>query len=193
LLDNGLDNGTVSDDSQGRPLPPRRVGLLALVAVLILTTDLVTKVLAVAQLEGREPLRVLGGAVYLVLYRNSGAAFSMATGMTWLLSLIAITVVIMIVRMAPKLRSAGWAVGLGLILGGAAGNLGDRLFRSPGPLRGHVVDWISAFAPDGSVWPVFNIADSAIVVGGCLLVLLAIIGRDYDGRARGRSPAQAKP
>jgi signal peptidase II len=183
----------VSDDSQPRPLPPRRVGLLAIVAAVILATDLVTKVLAVAHLEGREPLRVLGGAVYLVLYRNSGAAFSMATGMTWLLSLIAITVVVMIVRMAARLRSTGWAVGLGLILGGAAGNLGDRLFRSPGPLRGHVVDWISAFAPDGSVWPVFNIADSAIVVGGCLLVLLAIVGRDYNGRTPDRSPAQAKP
>jgi signal peptidase II len=82
-------------------------------------------------------------------------------------------------------------VGLGLILGGAAGNLGDRLFRSPGPLRGHVVDWLSLLAPDGSVWPVFNIADSAIVVGGALLVLLAALGRDYDGRRPARAEAEA--
>jgi signal peptidase II len=183
----------VTHDSQAGGRPRRRVGLLAAVAVAVLATDLITKVLAVANLEGEPPLRLLDGALYLVLYRNSGAAFSMATGMTWLLSLIAITVVIMIVRMAPRLRSTGWALGLGLILGGAAGNLGDRLFRSPGPLRGHVVDWISVFAPDGSVWPVFNVADSAIVVGGCLLVLLAILGRDYDGRVHRRSPVRAKP
>jgi signal peptidase II len=188
-----LDNAGVSTDRRDVTSPLRRVGLLAAVALAVLTADLVSKVLAVAHLEGEPPLRLLGGALYLVLYRNSGAAFSMATGMTWLLSLIAITVVIMIVRMASKLRSTGWAVGLGLILGGAAGNLGDRLFRAPGPLRGHVVDWISVFAPDGSVWPVFNIADSAIVVGGCLLVLLAILGRDYDGRVARRARAQAEP
>ena len=173
-----------ADAARSTDLPARRVGLLAAVAAVTLIADLTTKVLAVAQLEGREPVRLLGGAVYLVLYRNSGAAFSLATGMTWLLTLIAIGVVIVIVRLAPRLRSAGWALGLGLVLGGATGNLGDRLFRSPGPLRGHVVDFVSAFSPDGSVWPVFNVADSAIVTGGILLVLMAALGRDYDGRQR---------
>jgi signal peptidase II len=169
--------------------PSRRVGLFAATAAVVLAADVATKVAAVARLEGERPIRLLGGAMYLVLFRNSGAAFSMATGLTWLLTIIAMTVVIVIIRLAPKLRSVGWAIGLGLVLGGAAGNLADRLFRAPGPLRGHVVDFFSVFAPDGSVFPVFNVADSAIVVGGLLLMLLAVLGRDYDGsrhRVRGR-------
>lgn len=177
--------------SPPQDVPPRRVGLLAAAAVVVLAADVITKVTAVARLEGHEPVRLLGGGLYLVLYRNSGAAFSLATGMTWLLTLIAIGVVIAIVRLAPRLRSAGWALGLGLILGGAAGNLSDRLFRAPGPLRGHVVDFLSAFAPDGSVWPVFNLADSAIFTGGALLVLMAVLGRDYDGRRPEPSQAEA--
>lgn len=148
----------------------------------MLACDVVTKVIAVAQLQGREPLKLLGGSVYLVLFRNPGAAFSMATGLTWLLTLVAIGVVVAIVRLAPRLRSTGWAFGLGLVLGGATGNLVDRLFRAPGPLRGHVVDFVSVFAADGSFFPVFNVADSAIVCGGVLLVLMALTGRDYDGR-----------
>jgi signal peptidase II len=143
--------------------------------------DLLSKIAVVAALEGRPPVRLLGGALYLVVFRNSGAAFSMATGLTWLLSLIALAVVVAIIRLAPRLRSPGWALGLGLVLGGALGNLVDRLLRAPGPLRGHVVDFLSLLAPDGSVWPVFNVADSAIVCGGALLVLLAATGRDLDG------------
>lgn len=179
-------------DRHGGELPVRRrrVGLLAGTAIVALALDVVSKVLAVAALEGHDPVRLLNGGLFLVLYRNPGAAFSLATGMTWLLSLIAVAVVIAIVRLAPRLRSPGWAFGLGLVLGGALGNLVDRFFRSPGPLRGHVIDFLSLLAPDGSVWPVFNLADSAIVTGGILLVLLALLGRDYDGStARERRPA----
>lgn len=179
----------MTPDNQTHELPRRRVALLAAIAVAALAADQTSKILAVAVLQDREPVRLAGGALYLVLYRNSGAAFSLATGMTWLLTLIAIGVVLAIVRLAPRLRSGGWAVGLGLVLGGAAGNLGDRLFRAPGPLRGRVVDFLSVFAPDGSVFPVFNVADSAICVGGVLLVLLAALGHEYDGR-RQPSPAQ---
>ncbi len=160
---------------------PRRTGLLAGTALVALTLDVVTKVVAVALLEGGAPVRLFGGGLYLVLYRNPGAAFSLATGFTWLLTLVAVAVVVVIVRLAPRLRSPGWAVGLGLVLGGALGNLVDRFLRSPGPLRGHVIDFLSLFAPDGSVWPVFNLADSAIVSGAVLLVLLSLLGRDYDG------------
>jgi len=138
-------------------------------------------------------MKLLGGALYLVVYRNSGAAFSMATGLTWLLSLIALGVVVAIVRLAPRLRSAPWAFGLGLVLGGALGNLVDRLLRAPGPLRGHVVDFLSLLAPDGSVWPVFNLADSAIVCGGAVLVALAATGRDFDGtRGPRRAPRESQ-
>jgi signal peptidase II len=160
---------------------PGRVGLLAVIALVVLAADGLSKIVGVAELEGREPVRILDGLVYLQLVRNPGAAFSLATGYTWVLSLVAIGVVIVIIRVARRLRSAGWAVALGLILGGALGNLADRLFRSPGPLRGHVVDIISVLAPDGRVWPVFNLADSCIVTGGVLLMLLALMGRDLDG------------
>jgi signal peptidase II len=162
-------------------LPPKRVLLLAVVAVAILGLDILTKALSVAELEGRPPVELLGGAVYLVLVRNPGAAFSLATGYTWVLTLIAVAVVVVIVRISRKLRSTGWALALGLVLGGALGNLTDRLFRAPGPLQGHVVDVVSVFAPDGSVWPVFNLADSSIVCGGILLVLMALLGRELDG------------
>lgn len=179
----------------GTTSPPpglRRDRLLVGTAAMVLLLDVVTKVVVVATLEGGSPVRLLGGGLYLVLYRNPGAAFSLATGMTWLLTLVAVVVAVAIVRLAPRLRSAGWAVGLGLVLGGALGNLVDRFFRSPGPLRGHVVDFLSLLVPDGSVWPVFNLADSAIVSGGALLVVLALLGRDYDGsttRKRRRSVA----
>ncbi|WP_404799970.1 signal peptidase II [Actinoalloteichus fjordicus] len=180
-------------------LPRRRVGLLALAALLVLALDIVTKVVAVATLEHRPPVELFGGGLYLVLFRNPGAAFSMATGMTWLLTLIAIGVVIGILWIAPRLRSVGWGIGLGLVLGGALGNLVDRLFRAPGPLEGHVVDFLSLFAPDGSVWPVFNVADSSLVSGGVLLVLLAFLGKDYDGttikneKKSAKDAAQATP
>jgi signal peptidase II len=155
--------------------------MLAAIAVLVLATDIVTKTIAVARLEGREPVEVLGGFVYLQLLRNPGAAFSLATGYTWVLTIVAVVVVVVIIRVARRLRSAGWAVALGLVLGGALGNLTDRVFRSPGPLQGHVVDMVSLFAPDGVKWPVFNLADSSVVTGGVLLVLLALLGRELDG------------
>jgi signal peptidase II len=178
------DDGVVSAaDAPGQsPAAVRpRVPLLVGIAALVLVLDVVTKVLAVARLEGREPVELLGGAAYLVLVRNPGAAFSLATGYTWVLSLVAVAVVVVIARIARRLRSTGWAVALGLVLGGALGNLADRIFRAPGPLQGHVVDVVSLFAPDGSVWPVFNLADSSIVTGGVLLVLLALTGRELDG------------
>jgi signal peptidase II len=166
----------------------RRIGLLAATAASTLLLDVLSKIVVVAVLEGHPSVELLGGGLYLVVYRNAGAAFSMATGLTWLLSLIALGVVVAIIRLAPRLRSAGWGFGLGLVLGGALGNLVDRLLRAPGPLRGHVVDFLSLLAPDGSVWPVFNLADSAIVCGGAVLVLLAATGREFDGSREPRRP-----
>nr|WP_246106481.1 signal peptidase II [Pseudonocardia kunmingensis] len=166
-----------------------KVMLLSLIAVTLLAADIVTKVVAVAQLEDRAPVELLGGLVYLQLVRNPGAAFSFATGYTWVLTLVACAVVVVIIRVARRLRSTGWAVALGMVLGGALGNLVDRFFRSPGPMRGHVVDVVSVFAPDGRVFPVFNLADSAIVCGGALLVLLALLGRELDGT---RAPARGE-
>lgn len=185
--------GAVAGDS-GMPVSPgrQRIALLAATASVALLLDVLSKVIVVALLEGQPPLKLLGGTVYLDVYRNSGAAFSLATGLTWLLSLIALGVVVVIIRLAPRLRSAGWAFGLGLVLGGALGNLVDRLLRAPGPLRGHVVDFLSLLAPGGSVWPVFNLADSAIVCGGLLLVVLAAAGRDFDGSRNSRRSGVAR-
>jgi signal peptidase II len=163
------------------PRPPRRAWLFAIVAPIVLAADLITKQLALSALEGEQPVRVLGGLFYLQIVRNPGAAFGMATGMTWVLTLIATAVVIGIIWVMPKLRSTGWAIGLGLVLAGAVGNLIDRFFRAPGALHGHVVDFLSPFAPNGDVFPVFNVADSSIVCGGALIVLMALLGRDYDG------------
>lgn len=162
-------------------------------AVFALALDLVSKVLVVADLDPDQPRRLLGGAVYLVLVRNSGAAFSVGTGATVILTAVAAVIVVVIVRVARRLRSAGWAVALGLILGGALGNLIDRIARSPGIGRGHVVDWISLFADDGHVWPIFNLADSAIVGGAVLAGLLALTGVELTGRraASGRADRRA--
>jgi signal peptidase II len=166
--------------------PARRVRLFALTAVLALLADLISKVLVVANIGPYRSIRLLGGALYLVQARNSGAAFSLGTGATVLLTVIALAVVGVIVRAARRLRSVGWAVALGLVLGGALGNLVDRLFRAPAPGRGHVVDWISLFADDGHIWPIFNVADSCIVVGGCLAVLISLLGIDLSGHRPAR-------
>lgn len=175
-----------AEQSQSDP-PKRRVVLLAVVAVLAYAVDLITKIVATATLEGEPPLRILGGAVYLQLVRNPYAAFGMDFGGTWILALVAIAVAAAIIWFARRLRSPGWAVGLGLILAGALGNLTDRVFRAPAPLQGHVVDFVSVFAPNGEFFPVFNAADSAITVGAAVVVLLAVLGRDYDGTRVRRS------
>ncbi len=178
------DGGTQTEEPQVA-LPPRKAWLFAIVAPIVLVADLVTKQLALSALEGEQPVRVLGGLFYLQIVRNPGAAFGMATGMTWVLTLVATAVVIGIIWVMPKLRSTGWAIGLGLVLAGALGNLLDRFFRAPGALHGHVVDFLSPFAPNGEAFPVFNIADSSICVGGALIVLVALLGRDYDGSRTG--------
>ncbi|SNS21088.1 signal peptidase II Aspartic peptidase. MEROPS family A08 [Actinomadura meyerae] len=150
--------------------------MLVAVALAALATDAVSKIIVVATLQDREPVRLLGGLLTLRETRNSGAAFSIGTGYTIVFTLIACGVVVAILRTARNLRSAPWAICLGLLLGGAIGNLADRLLREPAPLKGHVVDWIQL-----PHWPVFNLADSAIVCGGVLAVLLAARGLQVDG------------
>ncbi|WP_232797092.1 signal peptidase II [Blastococcus atacamensis] len=179
-------NGSPGGPAVGeRPRRPRTRLLLALSAG-VLAADLVTKLVVVATIEPGEDIRTLGGALYLTHLRNTGAAFSLAEGFTVVLTLIAVAVAVVIVRVARRLCSTGWAVSLGLVLGGAIGNLIDRVFRDPGFLRGGVVDFLSVFGPDGEVWPVFNIADSAIVCGGVLGVLLALRGIEFDGTRGGK-------
>lgn len=165
-----------ADEPAAAPTGPRRIGMLFGVALLALALDVITKVVVVATLSDRPPLRLLGGLLTLRLTRNSGAAFSIGVGLTVVFALVAIGVVVYILYTARRLRSLPWAVTLGLLLGGACGNLVDRLLRAPGPLQGHVVDWIEL-----PHWPVFNLADTAICCGGALAVLLAARGRQIDG------------
>jgi lipoprotein signal peptidase len=180
------------DHGAGGPGPavrPRRLRLLLLIAAVVFVADLASKTIVVATLSHRAPIRLLGGFLTLRELRNSGAAFSIGTSVTVVFTLIALGVIVAILRTARRLRSIPWAVTLGLLLGGAAGNLGDRLLRSPGFLRGHVVDWIQL-----PHWPVFNVADSCIVCGGILAVLLAARGISIDGtRHAAASPAAGSP
>jgi signal peptidase II len=167
--------------------PPRRLLLFSVVAGLALGLDVVSKVIVAAELGGHAPIRVLWGSIYLDEARNSGAAFSVGTGFTVVLTLIALAVAAVIVRAASRMRSRGWAIALGLIFGGALGNLGDRIFREPGVFRGHVVDWISLFGPWGVHWPIFNLADSAIVCGAVLAAILSLRGVPFEGVSRSRA------
>ena len=168
------------------PVPAgRQLPVVFGVALTVLALDVVTKLIVVRTLSGHPPIRLLDGFLTLLLLRNSGAAFSIGTSMTIVFTAIAAAVIVYILRAARKLRSLPWAITLGLLLGGATGNLADRIFRSPGLFRGDVVDWIEL-----PHWPVFNLADSAIVCGGVLAVLLALRGVRLDG-SRGGDGEQA--
>ena len=175
------------DEHTGAP-PRRRLRLLLSIAAAVLLLDIVTKVLAVRLLVPGQPVSIIGDTVTWTLVRNSGAAFSMATGYTWMLTLVAMGVVVGIIWMGRRLVSPWWAVGLGMILGGALGNLVDRFFRAPGPLRGQVVDFLSIG------WgAVFNVADPAVVGGAMLLVALSVFGYEFDSPVRRRSPEPSDP
>ena len=131
--------------------------------------DFATKSWAINSLDSRNPVKLLGEFLQLTLLKNSGAAFSLAQGATIIFTIFAILVVAAIAYYSIKITSFGWSIVLGLALGGILGNLTDRIFRSPGFFEGHVIDWIQI--PN---WPVFNLADSAIVVAASIAVILSI-------------------
>ena len=153
-----------------------RSRLLLVVASFVVTVDQVAKAWAVAELTGRAPIELLGGLLQLRLVRNPGAAFGLAGGLTVVFTAVAVGVVVAVLRASRRLRSVPWGLALGLLLGGAVGNLVDRLLRSPGVLRGHVVDMLEL-----PHWPVFNVADMAIVSAAALMVLLSVRGEQLDG------------
>ncbi|WP_232304001.1 signal peptidase II [Pseudofrankia sp. DC12] len=159
-----------------RPIARTPVRVLLGTAVGVVLLDAITKIIVVATLSGHAPVTLIPGVLELELTRNSGAAFSIGGGVTVLFSLIAVAVVVIVARTARRLASVAWAVVLGAIVGGAVGNLVDRLVRAPGPLRGHVVDWIYLHH-----WPIFNVADSSIVVAAVLAVILSALGIGLDG------------
>ncbi|GAB2757865.1 signal peptidase II [Nocardioides pakistanensis] len=154
--------------------------LFAAIAVSAYALDLLTKTLALAHLEGRPRIPVVGDVLSLYLTHNSGAAFSFLTGHTEVLSVIAIIAVAVVIWVSRRLRSTGWAIALGFLLGGVAGNLTDRIVREPGVLQGHVVDFL--MLPN---FPVFNVADICINIAAGTIVLQALRGINVDGSRHG--------
>lgn len=169
----------VDDDAgkpAGQPRGPRRILALFVVAAVAYLLDLISKIIVVEKLEHHPPIEIIGDLLKFEAVRNPGAAFGMGEAFTVIFTCIAAVVIVVIIRLARKLYSLPWAIALGLLLGGALGNLTDRIFRSPGVFEGAVVDFI---AP--AHFAVFNLADSAIVCGGILIVLLSFRGLDPDG------------
>ena len=166
--------GQVEETAPGRG--KRKIMVLFAVAVLAYLLDLSSKMIVVAKLEHHEPIELIGDWLQLSAIRNAGAAFGIGEAFTIIFTCIAATVIVVIARLARKLYSLPWAIALGLLLGGALGNLTDRIFRAPGTFQGAVVDFI---AP--AHFAVFNLADSAIVCGGILIVILSFKGLDPDG------------
>jgi signal peptidase II len=147
------------------------------VAAVVVTADAISKALVLRDLPGRPPVRLLDGLLTLELKLNPGAAFGVGTSYTAVIALIACGVVVYVIRMAARLRSLAWTIALGLLLGGAVGNLADRLFRAPGPLRGSVVDWLNL---PHFPWT-FNVADASITCAAVLIGILALRGVRADG------------
>jgi signal peptidase II len=175
---------SVADGSAPEVAPAQRQRMLLVllgVAATVIVLDQLSKHWVVSSIlprmqSGEGPIVLLGGFLKLTYTENTGAAFSMGTGYTWIFSIIAVIVAVVILRSARRLGSLGWAVALGGLLGGLLGNLIDRITRPPGPGLGYVVDWIQF--PN---FAVFNIADSAIVCSAILMVLLALRGYEFAG------------
>lgn len=185
--DSPADSSAVANGSLGSGDGPpderrRRLSVaLAGIAVGVLALDQVTKYLAIRDLADDAPVTVITDWLQLRVVRNPGAAFSLATGATWIFTVIATVVSVVVVRISRRLGSRGWAVALGFLLGGAVGNLGDRLFRAPGFARGHVVDFIEYLRFPFMDFPVFNVADSCIVIAAGLIAVLGVRGIGVDG------------
>ncbi|MDR6978127.1 signal peptidase II [Streptomyces sp. 3330] len=170
-------SGPDGQESTGaRSRGKRRIAVLFTVATVAYVIDLVSKMIVVAKLEHHAPIEIVGDWLRFEAIRNAGAAFGFGEAFTIIFTVIAAAVIVVIARLARKLYSLPWAIALGLLLGGALGNLTDRIFRAPGVFEGAVVDFI---APKH--FAVFNLADSAIVCGGILIVLLSFKGLDPDG------------
>jgi signal peptidase II len=142
--------------------------LATAIVVGIVAADQLSKLWAVRELADA-PVSIIGSDVSFELTRNTGSAFSLFQAFTPLLALIAIGVAVLLVREVRRSRDPLMIVGLSLVLGGALGNLADRLFRSPGFLKGAVVDFVHV-----GRFPTFNVADSAITIGAALIVVWAV-------------------
>ena len=164
----------------------RALVVVALVAVGVYCLDQYAKLQIVSHLRVGEQVPVLGEVLQFHFVKNSGAAFSLAGAYTWFFTLAAVCVTVFIVWFARRIRSVGWAVLFGMLLGGTTGNLTDRLFREPSFGQGHVIDFLQ-------VWgfpAIFNFADSFIVASMGLFIILTVRGIGLDGKRVAR-PAPA--
>lgn len=158
----------------------RRALLVAAAAVCVYALDQLTKWWVVATMAPGQRIPVVEGLLWWRFIRNPGAAFSLGEDITWVFTIVMVVVSALILRTLGRVRSAAWALALGLVLGGALGNLTDRLLRQPGFGTGHVVDFIAV-----PRFAVFNVADCGVVVGVCLVVALTLRGRELDGTRAG--------
>lgn len=155
------------------------LALIPVVALALYGADQLSKMWVLEHLDEGTSTPVIDGVLYWTFVRNPGAAFSMASGSTWIFTALAVAVVVAIVVLAKRIRSRSWAVILGLVLGGVLGNLTDRLVREPGFGVGHVIDFIH------TPWmmpAIYNVADCGIVVGMTCVVLLTLLDVGFDGR-----------
>ena len=168
----------LSNAASATPPSPRRsrIGLFAIVAAVVWGIDQISKILAVAYLEGADSITVVPGVLWLSFLRNPGAAFGTGAQFTIVISVIAIIATVVLLFMARRLRDRWWAVAFGFFLAGALGNLTDRIFRAPGALHGHVVDFLKLFD-----WFVFNIADLSLNIAAVMIVIRAFQGIGLDG------------
>lgn len=158
------------------------------VALVVVIVDQITKYWAVTTLQGEAPIEVIGEWLRWTFATNSGAAFSLGSGSTWLFTIISAVIIVAILGVLPRVANMWWALALGLILGGGLGNFLDRIFREPGVGTGHVVDFIQI--PN---WPVFNVADMAVVGGALLAVFLSFRGVEFGEASHepgGEEPAE---
>ena len=162
------------------------LAIFAGVAFTAYAVDVVSKIVAVARLSDGRDVQLISDLLVLHLVRNPGAAFSTGTAHTEVLSGVAIVAVCVILYFARRIGSVGWAIALGLLLAGVAGNLTDRLVREPGPLRGHVIDFF--MLPN---WPVFNVADICINAAAAVILLQVFRGIGIDGtRVKGEEQSE---
>lgn len=154
----------------------RLTAVFGVVGLLILGLDQLTKMLALQHLTPGEPVNVIGELLKFNLIRNPGAAFSLGSDFTPVISTIQIIVAVGVIWLSRRLGSAGWAVAFGLLFGGAVGNITDRIFREPSPFHGHVVDFLQT-----PHWAIFNVADMAVTSAAILLVIQTLRGIKLDG------------
>ena len=175
------DGGSTARDAA----PPKgapRTGLAVAIVLGVVALDVLSKVWAVHELADA-PISIIGDTVDLRLARNTGGAFSLFQAFTPLLAVLAIVVAFFLVRAVRRADDTLMLVALSLVLGGAIGNLIDRMFRAPGFMRGAVIDFVHV-----SRWPTFNVADSAVTIGAILLVIWAFRADKSDARTADRSP-----